>query len=99
MTIPFTQYLRPDGRKRFTEIEMPADVEALAHAFIDRGGWFDVEELTTGHVSLTAGYIVDDEPRDVAIRVVPNGPSVVQAVEELVREATAWQNTETPEGA
>lgn len=88
--IPFTQYLRPDGRKRPAEIEMPDDIEALAFAFIERGGWFEVEELTTGHASLTACHIVDGEPQDIAIRVVENGPPVVPAVEALVRETANW---------
>ncbi len=90
MSIPFTQYLRPDGRKRATAIDMPADVEALAHAFIERSGWFEVEELTTGDASLTACHLVDGEPQDIAIRVVENGPPVVSAVDALVREAVGW---------
>lgn len=89
--IPFTQYLRPDGEKRPTAIDMPEDIEALAFAFIERGGWFEVEELTSGHASLTACHIVDGEPQDIAIRVVENGPPVVPAVEALMREAAAWQ--------
>lgn len=89
--IPFTQYLRPDGRKRPCSIDMPADVEALAFKFIEDGGWFEVEELTTGHASLTACRVVDGEPGDIAIRVVENGPPVLTAVEELVREAAAWR--------
>ena len=93
--IPFTQYLRPDGRKRPCWIDMPPEVEALAFGFIDRGGWFEVEELTTGHASLTACRMVDDEPQDIAIRVVENGPPVVPAVEALVREAANWTPQET----
>lgn len=85
--IPFTQYLRPDGRKRPASIEMPQEIADLAFKFIEAGGWFEVEELTTGHASLTACHIVDDEPQDIAIRVVENGPPVVPAVEALVREA------------
>jgi hypothetical protein len=69
--------------------DMPPDVEALAHRFIEAGGWFDVEAVP-GHASLTAGFVVDDEPQDIAIRVVDNGPPVVRAVEELVRAAAAW---------
>lgn len=91
MSIPFTQYMRPDGRKVPVSIDMPDDIEALATEFIERGGWFDVEHLSTGHVSLTAGFVVDDEPQDIAIRVVKNGPPVVSAVEALVREAAAFK--------
>lgn len=84
--IPFTQYLRPDGRKRMVSIKMPADIEALAIRFIESGGWFEVEELTTGEVSLTACREDGFDVEDIAIRVVPNGPGVAAAVEGLVRE-------------
>ena len=90
MSIPFTQYLRPDGRKRDVSIDMDEAIEAEAQAFIDSGGWFECEELMTGHASLTACRVVDDEPQDIAIRVVPNGPGVDRAVEDLVREAVAY---------
>ena len=90
MPIPFTQYLRPDGRKRPVSIEMSEEIESEAQAFIEDGGWFEVEELMTGHASLTACRVVDDEPQDIAIRVVPNGPGIDTAVEELVREARAF---------
>ncbi len=88
MSVPFTQYLRPNGRKREISIDLPEEVEALARRFIEGGGWFEVEELTTGHVSLTACAIVDNEPQDIAIRVVPNGPGVAEAVEAIIREVT-----------
>jgi len=96
--IPFTQYLRPDGRKRPVSIEVPTKIAQLAFNFIESGGWFEVEELTSGHVSLTACYIVDGEPDDIAIRVVENGPPVVKAVEELVREAAIWTPPCDPAG-
>ncbi len=89
--IPFTQYLRPDGRQKPVNIEMPDDIEELAFRFIARGGWFEVEHLSTGHASLTACQIVDGEPDDIAIRVVENGPAVVPAVAALVREAAEWK--------
>ena len=51
MSIPFTQYLRPDGRKRAVEIDMSKEVEDLAKRFIAAGGRYECEELTTGHAS------------------------------------------------
>ena len=59
MSILFTQYLRPDGRKRGVEIDMSQEVEDLAKRFIAAGGRYECEELTTGHASLTAVYEVD----------------------------------------
>jgi hypothetical protein len=88
MSIPFTQYMRPDGRKVPVSVERPEEIEAAAHAFIARGGWFECEELMTGHVSLTACAIVDDEPDDVAIEICRNGPEVPTAVDRLVRKAS-----------
>jgi hypothetical protein len=90
VSIPFTQYMRPDGRKVKVSIERPAEIEALAKRFIEAGGWFDAEHLTTGHVSLTAGFVIDDESDEIAIRVVENGQSVLGAVDELVRETARF---------
>jgi hypothetical protein len=93
MSIPFTQYLRPYGRPIDESIERPPEIEQLAQQFIAAGGRFEAEVLTTGHVSLTAAMMVDGETgdggemQDIAIRVVDNGPAVLTAVDELVREA------------
>jgi hypothetical protein len=88
MSIPFTQYLRPDGRTRDEWIDgRPPEIEQLAQQFIAAGGKFEAEVLTTGYVSLTAVFEMNDEMEDIAIRVVPNGPEVLTAVDELVREA------------
>jgi hypothetical protein len=89
--IPFTQYLRPHGRKRATEIDMPLPIEHLAFTFIKAGGRYEVEELTTGHVSLTAVYEVDGEDQDIAIELCQNAPDqVTEAVEKLVRKSVAF---------
>lgn len=90
MTIPFTQYLRPNGLKRDVSIDRPTEIEALAFQFIERGGWFEVEELPSRDASLTACFVVDGEPADIAIRVVPNGPGVAEAVDSLVQEAASY---------
>jgi hypothetical protein len=84
--IPFTQFLRPDGRTRSTEVEVSDDVAAMARAIIARGLRFECEVLTTGHASFT---ITDPEEGDLDIRVVPNGPGVVEAIEDMVRSFRA----------
>lgn len=87
MSIPFTQYMRPDGRPVHVTIDMPEEVEAVAQEFINYGGWFECEHLATGHASLTACWHMPDGDNDIAIRVVPNGPKVLEAVEDIVRKA------------
>lgn len=93
MSIPFTQYLRPTGKKVQVEIDRHPDVERDAYAFINSGGYFECEELTTGHASLTAGHLSYDEG-DVAIEVVLNGPDVPAAVDRLVEKACKWLRTD-----
>lgn len=94
--IPFTQYLRPNGRKAQVSIERPPEVTALAQQFIRVGGWFECEELTTGHVSLTACMVVDEEPDDIEIEIVQNGPDVPNAVDRLVRAAISKATGQEP---
>jgi len=84
MTIPFTQYLRPNGKKRRVEIDRSPEIEAIAQRFIDSGGRYECEELTTGHASFTAVKFVDGEYQDVCIQLVMNGPGVPAAVDRLV---------------
>ena len=88
--IPFTQYVRPHGRKRPVEIDMPAPVEHLALQFIKAGGRYEIEELRTGQISMTAVHEVVGEDADIAIEICENGPDVPYAVEMLVRKAIAW---------
>lgn len=83
-TIPFTQYLMPDGRKASVVIDVENDIAALAADIISHGFRFECEVLRTGQVSLT---IFDpEEEDDIDIRVVPNGPEVIEAIDSLVRE-------------
>lgn len=80
MAIPFTQYLRPDGRRVSVSIERPKRIELLAQAIIAAGYRFECEHLTTGHASLT----VSDDKGDYMHEVVANGPLVPDAVDRLV---------------
>lgn len=91
MSIPFTQYLRPDGRKTPVEIDRPPEIEEMAQKFIADGGYFECEETRTGHASLTAGHPAYEQG-DLAIEVVLNGPDVPDAVDRLVRKAHQWHS-------
>jgi len=89
--IPFTQYLLPNGRKRDETIERSPEIEALAQKFIDSGGRYECEILTTGHVSLTAVKTIDEDegPQDVEIIICANGPGIGEKVDELVRKSVS----------
>ena len=85
MSIPFTQYLRPNGRTRDVTIDMPEDIEKKAQELLATGHHFDIEELTTGMVSMTCEKGDDI----ISIQVCENGPPVEDAVKELIE--TAYQ--------
>lgn len=88
MGIPFTQYVLPHGRKREETIERPAEIEALAQKFIDAGGRYECEVLTTGEVSFTAVFCDEDgDEQDVEIEICANGPAVLDAVDAIVRKS------------
>lgn len=84
MSIPFVQYLLPNGKRQPIQIERPAEIEAIATRFIDSGGWYECEVLRT-YVSLTAVKEVNGEEQDVEIVVTQNHPDKVgPAVDKLV---------------
>lgn len=82
-TIPFTQFLRPDGRQKgvFFECDDPKVLEK-ALVIIKRGLRFECEELMNGMVSMT----ISNQDEDLAFQLVPNGPQVPEAVKALVME-------------
>jgi hypothetical protein len=82
MSIPFTQYLRPHGRKTHVEIDMPWEIEQKAKAIMMANLSFECEELLTGKVSLT----ISNQEQDLFIEVVPNNEEVVDAVARLVEK-------------
>jgi hypothetical protein len=83
MSIPFTQYLLPNGRPVSNSIDMPEDVEKKAAALIQAGYHFDIEVLTTGLVSMTC----EDEEDVISIAICENGPPVVDSVRKIVEDA------------
>lgn len=88
MGIPFTQYVLPHGRRREETIERPSEIEALARKFIEAGGRYECEVLTTGEVSFTAVFCDEDgDEQDVEIEICANGPEVRDAVDALVRRS------------
>lgn len=98
MSIPFTQYILPRGNKRAELIDRPEDIERLAAQFIEAGGRYECEILSTGHVSLTAVHEIEGEEQDIAIEVCGNGPDVLDRVDRLVRKSVDFlNNPESPD--
>ncbi len=88
MTIPFTQYLMPDGRKREGGFDRPPEVEAVAHELLALGVHFDAEVLSTGHLSLTAEHDDLDDPVLAIAVFMQESPEVVgRRVDQLVHDA------------
>ena len=91
MGIPFTRFHRPDGRRTQDFLEGTGEeTERLADDFIKRGGWFEVEVLTTGQVSLTACWRFPHGGDDIEIEICANDDdSVIDAAQQLVQRAAA----------
>lgn len=85
MSVPFTQYLRPNGRQKQVVIDCDKEIEAKALRVIQEGFVFEIEELTTGEVNMTCEHELADGP--IAHEVCPNGPEVPLKVAELIRNA------------
>lgn len=80
MTVTVIQYFPPNGIRgtRLTEI-----TDELKNEYDDmkaKGYQFEAEVLSTGEVSVT---ISKDE--DIDIEIVPNGPMVQKALEQMLR--------------
>lgn len=84
MPIRFTQYLRPKGQQEPVYIQRSQEVEAKAETLSTLGYRFECEVLRTGDVSLTIVHPHHAAEGDLAIELVPNGPSVPAAVDTLI---------------
>ena len=78
--IPFTQYLRPNGRTKPITIDRPDNISALAHKIIEAGYQFEAEVITTGDASFTITGPEGDEDIEIAF----DGKDVSGAVDRLV---------------
>ena len=89
MLIPFTQYLRPNGRTRDVKWECTThEQEIKAQALLDLHAVFECEQLSTGEVSLTCEIKGNDgEMHTLAQVISENNEIIVQAVASLVEQA------------
>ncbi len=89
--IPFTQYLRPDGRRQEISIQVSDELGDLADGVLSDDRYaFEAEVLTDGSVSITCAD--QQEQEDIAISICPNAPDKVRnSVEAVIRAAaTIW---------
>ncbi len=90
MSIRFTQFLRPNGERRAIEIDRPPEIEKAADALINEGCRFLIEELSTLEISMTCeNDNLDEDYQVLAHELCANGPPVLEAVDRLVKTATA----------
>ena len=87
--IPFTQYMRPNGRAMPVTIDMPDEVAAKAHEIIESGLELECEVLSNGHVSFT---ITHPDDGDLDIRVCENDPNVPHHIADLILNFTPTPN-------
>ncbi len=89
MSIPFTQYLLPNGETRYTSVDMPKEVEDKAFQIISKGGHFSVEILMTGMISITCEKWsnIEQEEETLSIEICENGPGIDRAVENVINRA------------
>lgn len=85
LTIPFTQYMRPNGRK--VPQQFPCDQETYdkAQQLLELGLRFEAEVLMNDMCSFTIFDPMSDIG-DVAIKLCMNGPKVPETVKALVIE-------------
>lgn len=81
-SIPFMQYIRPDGRQSpmLFDTDDPEQLSGAAR-ILARGWRFEAEVLTTGDVSLT----ISNGDFDVACVISENGPEIDDRITQLIR--------------
>lgn len=82
ITVPFTQYVRPNGRKREVSIEVNDTLAPMVQAIIAKGLRFECEVLSTGVISLS----ISNGEEDITGVLVDNGPGVRLAVERMIQD-------------
>lgn len=90
-----TQFMRPDGRQKQIETELPCVVQDDYNAMIAAGYRLEAEVLTTDEVSITIteAKVTCDE-QDVDFSVTNNGPEVITGLVEMLQRRE-WEQIET----
>lgn len=87
MTIPFTQYMMPNGFKNPVEISLDEETEAKAQQILAKGYRFECEMLSdyrTCSFSITHPTLDEGEPYDVVTAIATNGPGIRQTITHMI---------------
>jgi len=87
--IELVQFLRPDGRQARRWVERGPEIERMAKTLQASGVSIEAEVLTSGLVSLKC-VVRDaslDEPYVLSSRLCKNVPGVLDAFDDMIREA------------
>lgn len=91
MSIPFTQFLMPDGRRTKVTIKRSHEIEEMAHKIIATGYSFEIE-MCSDYKTISM-EIINSKERVLAGELCPNGPTqggrlgVPESVDKMVRDA------------
>ena len=83
MTIMFTQFHRPNGKRSKVEIDRPTDIDKMARDLVRMGYDFEIEVLRGDEIHMT----VSNEDGDLCSRICENGPQVPISVDSMIVEA------------
>jgi len=93
MTIEFTRYNKPNGRKNTEMITIDPETDALGNKLIESGITFSSEILRTGTVALYAinNNLPDAEEQELCY-ISANGPEIIGKVKGMINEAAErWE--------
>jgi hypothetical protein len=85
MIIEAVQFMRPHGYQKIVDREISDDLAGKWKEIQDSGCRLTMEVLMTRQVSIC---IEDEDWGDFDSRIVLNGPEVISAVEDLIRNFT-----------
>jgi hypothetical protein len=85
MTVPVTQYIPPNGRRKLITTELDATLLPQYKEMVAAGFNFSAEILGTGVISLC----IENEDYDATCELADNGPQVQEKMEQMLRNK-AW---------
>lgn len=94
--VDIVQYMLPNGHRIAQKTNLPIGTEKLYDDMLQHNCRFTGEILSTDLVSLTISNGEDDDEEDVDIEIVENGPTVQEAMVNML-ERQKWLKNESAE--